>query len=47
MTYYAILIRDVHELKPERKLSDFTLANVNKKVERVQNYVIIRDPSWR
>jgi hypothetical protein len=47
MTYYAILIRDIRELKPERKFSDFTLANVNKKVERVQNYVIIRDPGWR
>jgi hypothetical protein len=47
MMYYAILIRDIRELEHERKLSDFTLANVNKKVERVQNYVIIRDPSWR
>jgi hypothetical protein len=47
MMYYAILIRDIHELKPERKLGDFTLANVNKNVERVQNYVIIRDLGWR
>jgi len=47
MMYYAILIREMHELKPERTLSDFTLASVDKKVELVRNYAIIIDPGWR
>ncbi|MEM2112344.1 MAG: hypothetical protein QXX08_10805 [Candidatus Bathyarchaeia archaeon] len=45
--YYAILIRDIHELKPERTLEDFMLASGNKRVERVQNYVIVVNPGWR
>ncbi|MGB9841493.1 MAG: hypothetical protein ACPLKZ_02085 [Candidatus Bathyarchaeales archaeon] len=45
--YYAILIRDMHDLKPERNIGDFTLASTNKQVKRVRNYVIIRDPGWR
>lgn len=47
MTYYAILIRDIHPLKPERKLDEFRLASSGKKVELVRNYVIIIDPGWR
>lgn len=47
MMYYAILIKEIRELKPERKLSDFTLASVDKKVELVRNYAIIIDPGWR
>jgi len=45
--YYAILIREIRELKPERELNDFTLASSNKKVELVRNYVIVNDPGWR
>ncbi|MEM2129312.1 MAG: hypothetical protein QXZ70_01805 [Candidatus Bathyarchaeia archaeon] len=47
MMYYAILIREIHELKQERALKDFMLASGNKRVERVQNYVIVVDPGWR
>jgi hypothetical protein len=47
MMYYAILIREITELKPERELKDYTLASINKSVEHVQNYVIIKDPGWR
>jgi hypothetical protein len=47
MIYYAILIREIHDLKPERELGDFTLASVDKKVERVQNYAIVINPGWR
>ncbi|MCD6241184.1 hypothetical protein J7K27_06675 [Candidatus Bathyarchaeota archaeon] len=47
MMYYAILIKEIRNLSPERKLSDFTLASTNTKVKRVQNYAIIIDPGWR
>jgi hypothetical protein len=45
--YYAILIREIRDLKPERELSDFRLATNNESVRRVQNYVIIFDLGWR
>ena len=45
--YYAILIRKIHDLKPERELSDFRLATNNERVRRVQNYAIIFDPGWK
>jgi hypothetical protein len=45
--YYAILIREIRDLKPERELSDFRLATNNESVRRVQNYAIVLDPGWR
>jgi|YelNatPaOPRAMG01_1025707.scaffolds.fasta_scaffold137061_2 hypothetical protein len=45
--YYAILIREIRDLKPERELSDFRLATNNESVRRVQNYAIVFDPGWR
>ena len=46
-TYYAMLIRDINLLKPERELSEFKLASSGKNVELVRNYAIIKDPGWR
>jgi hypothetical protein len=45
--YYAILIREISELRTEHKLEDFTLVTTNGKVERLQNYAIVTDPGWR
>ena len=45
--YYAILIREIRDLKPERELSDFRLATNNESVRRVQNYAIVIDTGWR
>jgi len=44
MTYYAILIDDLHRMEHERKLNEFILLSTMKPVERVQNYAIIVDP---
>lgn len=45
--YYAVLIRAIHPIKPERQLKEFRLASTNRKVELVRNYAIIVDPGWR
>lgn len=47
MIYYAILIRDICPIKPERQLKEFELVSINKEVELVRNYAIIKDPGWR
>lgn len=47
MRYYAILIREICELRTEHKLEDFTLVSANEKLERLRNYAIVIDPGWQ
>jgi len=47
LTYYAILIGELEQLRSFRELREFTLVSTKKPVERVQNYVIVYDPGYR
>lgn len=47
MTYYAMLIRDIRPITPERQLKELKLASTNRNVKLVRNYAIIIDPRWR